>query len=113
MRVIAMNSGALDASSGSDATRSTRVTGTGAGGISAESPRPSPFRLAILDPFQQLLGELQIAERALGVDVVEQRGLAVTRRFRETDVARNHGAKDPVPKVLACLARHLQREGVA
>src|SRR5512134_3728523 len=83
---IETNSGAA-AASGSAGLRSTDGGGAaGVGvGISADRPRPSALRVAMLDPFQNFLGELQIAERALGVDVVEQRRLAVARRLGQAD----------------------------
>src|SRR5262245_20085442 len=111
-----MKSGALAATS-SAAVRSTRVTsgaarGATGGGINGDKPRPSPLRLAILDPLEELLGELQVAERALGVDVVQERRLAVAGRFGQPDVARNHRAKNLLAEVLARLAGHLHREVV-
>src|SRR5258708_30840190 len=56
--------------------------------------KPSPERLRALAfrgtgvvPLQHLLCELQVALRALGLDVVEDRRAAVAGRLREPDVA--------------------------
>ena len=55
-----------------------------------------PFEAA-----ENLVGERQVAHRAPRVCVIEQRGLAVTGRFAEADVARNHRFEHLVAEVAA------------
>src|SRR5262245_62887058 len=81
--------------------------------MSADSPRPRTLRLAILDPLEKLLGELQIAHGPLGADVVEKRGLAVAGSLGQAHVARHERAEDARAEVLARIARDLLREIVA
>src|SRR5688572_6257274 len=74
---------------------------------SAPRPRPSPRGLFMLE---HLPGKLQIREGAAGAKIMEHHRLTVARRFRETDVARDHRVEDLAREVtmdlLANLLRH-------
>src|SRR3989344_9693011 len=59
------------------------------------------------------LGDGEVGNRALRLDIVEKRRLAVARSFAETYVARNYGLENLVAEVAPYLLRHLLREIVA
>src|SRR5688572_4658476 len=73
---------------------------------SAPRPRPSPRGLFMLE---HLPGELQIREGAAGAKIMEHHRLAVARRLRETDIARDHRVEDLAGKVPVDLVANLLR----
>src|SRR5688572_25410377 len=99
-----------------ESSRSASVLRAGAASSpsSASSPRPSPFAFAMAVPLcrlfltiQHLAGEREIRLRALRRPVELERRHAVAGRFREPDIARDHGAIHLVAEMLEELGRHL------
>src|SRR5256885_17021819 len=74
---------------------------------SAPRPRPSP-RLVIM--VQHLPSQFEVCGGATGLEIVHHNGPAVAGRFRETDVAWNHGVEHLPRKVSVDLIADLEGE---